>query len=74
MSKIIKVIVDIEQDKLGVNIRGNFNVTSMLFSDLQTTMDAEQMVNDVSKMFGATGRKIVTKFQEGSGSTGTSNS
>lgn len=49
MSKIIKVIVDIEQDKLGVNIRGNFNVTSMLFSDLQTTMDAEQMVNDVKK-------------------------
>ena len=47
MNKAIKVIVDIEQDKLG--IRGNFVVTDMLFSDIDNNMYSAQMIKDVKQ-------------------------
>jgi hypothetical protein len=49
MEKVIKVIVDIEQDKLGINVRGEFHVTDMLFSDMDGTIDSVQMIKDVKQ-------------------------
>jgi hypothetical protein len=49
MVKAIKLIVDIEQDKLGINVRGEFHVTDMLFSDMDGTIDSAQMIKDVKQ-------------------------
>lgn len=49
MIKAIKVIVDIEQDKLGINVRGEFHVTDMLFSDREGEIDSAQMIKDVKQ-------------------------
>jgi hypothetical protein len=49
MVKAIKVIVDIEQDKLGINVRGEFHVTDMVFSDMDGTIDSAQMIKDVKQ-------------------------
>lgn len=49
MKKIIKVIVEIENDRIGSNIRGELTITDMLFNDHESTMDAEQMVKDVKQ-------------------------
>jgi hypothetical protein len=49
MNKAIKVIVDIEQDKLGINVRGEFHVTDMLFSDWEGEIDSVQMIKDVKQ-------------------------
>jgi hypothetical protein len=49
MVKAIKVIVDIEQDKLGINVRGEFHVTDMVFSDMDGIIDSAQMIKDVKQ-------------------------
>ena len=49
MIKAIKVIVDIEQDKLGINVIGEFHVTDMLFSDREGEIDSAQMIKDVKQ-------------------------
>ena len=45
----IKVIIDIESDRTSINVRGEFRVSDILFSDLthRSHMDEEQMVKDV---------------------------
>lgn len=45
----IKVIIDIESDRVGSNVRGEFCVSDILFSDIthRSHIDEEQMVKDV---------------------------
>ena len=50
MKTTLKLSINIEQDtKFGCNVRGEFNVTDMIFSDLNNLLDAESMIADVKK-------------------------
>ena len=50
MKTTLKLSINIEQDtKFGCNVTGEFNVTDMIFSDLNNLLDAESMIADVKK-------------------------
>jgi hypothetical protein len=61
MLTTIKVRVTIEHDRINPNVRGEFNVCQMMFSDYTTLIDAETMVKDVKDCIRALkGFKMIT--------------
>lgn len=61
MISIIKVRVTIEHDRFNPNVRGEFDVCQMMFSDYTTLIDAETMVKDVKECIKALkGFKMIT--------------